>query len=362
VLSPNGSPPSWSYLVDGNNQQYRVPTDTTIGDDGTVSLPSCEVLGYNEPAYGDARVLNYWGSWIDDVSAEILDGTYVRGSGITIDSAHQPAVSYLPFLLTGDPYYLENLQRQVAFILMENPSAPVRSYDAIQPRACGWSARTLAQAATVSPESPPSWLLPRRLYVEAINKWADDWFYNETCDNPANNRAGLHLVGASYGGAEIGGQDGTNTWSQPYQEDIAHGGLGWLALLHPDSQWPEIVRWNAEQTMARLDPAGGWSLNFPTAYSVKVAEIDGQPAYGSWGEAWAVNEQYLGAYSDTLPTPGPGDIDYWGHMAAGMAIAWQAECVDNAEPLGRLLEALGRALRGGGCEIEPQRCIAGPAS
>ena len=31
---------------------------------------------------------------------------------VTPDSAHQPALAYLPFLLTGDPYHLESLQFQ----------------------------------------------------------------------------------------------------------------------------------------------------------------------------------------------------------------------------------------------------------
>jgi hypothetical protein len=48
------------------------------------------------------------------------------GSGVILDGAHQPALSYVPFLLTGDSYYLENLQRQVMFILSENPSTIVR--------------------------------------------------------------------------------------------------------------------------------------------------------------------------------------------------------------------------------------------
>src|ERR1700722_3524195 len=37
-----------------------------------------------------------------------------NGTPIKYDDGHSPSMSYLPFLLTGDPYYLEGLQFQVA--------------------------------------------------------------------------------------------------------------------------------------------------------------------------------------------------------------------------------------------------------
>jgi hypothetical protein len=360
VLSPNGSPPTWNYLIDANRQQYRVPVDLTIGTDGTVTSPF-ELLGTNEPAYGPASVLDNWSNVMPDVTAEILDGTYSRGSGIVMDSAHQPACSYLPLLLTGDPYYLENLQRQAVFIIIENPSAPVRGYGVGQPRAAGWSARTLASAAKVSPQDPPSWLLPKSLFLKAINDWADNHFYPETVANPSDVRQILHLACAGY--SNNGTPDPTLTWFQFYQEDICLGGLSWLALLHPDTKWPEIVKWHSEQTMARLDPQSGWSLNCPTGYFIKGTDTSWPDTYDTWGLAWEANAPFLGMnYSDTLPIPNTGEYDYWSHMSAGMAIAWQAGC-QNAEPLTRLLTAITTGLeQGGGRQIEPNRAIAGPVS
>ena len=38
--------------------------------------------------------------------------------GITTDTSHEPALNYLPFMLTGDPYYLEGLQFQAVYDLL----------------------------------------------------------------------------------------------------------------------------------------------------------------------------------------------------------------------------------------------------
>jgi hypothetical protein len=268
-----------------------------------------------------------------------------------------PSCSYLPFLLTGDPYHLENLQRQVSFIIMENSSAPVRGYDVIQPRAAGWSARTLAQCAKVSPDDPPTWLLPKRIYLDAIHRWVNDFFYDETVGNSDNHRSVLHLVSSGY----AVGDDGTATSVQGYQEDIAHGGLAWFALLHPGTNWDDVVHWHAQQTMARLDPDSGWSLSVPAPYFMKVLPSEGAQAYASWGECWDGNTQFFGPYSDTVPVPDAGQIDYFTHMSASMSIAWQAGCVENTTSLTRLMTAI-TAATAGGVEMDANRAIAGPLS
>jgi len=92
-------------------------------------------------------------------------------SDITVDSAHQPALAYLPFLLTGDPYHLETLQFQVTFNIIEVP--PTFRYRISQVRAHAWSLRSLAQAANVTPEQTPRWLLPRSHFRELLNRQRD---------------------------------------------------------------------------------------------------------------------------------------------------------------------------------------------
>ena len=85
--------------------------------------------------------------------------------GWTIDDAHQPSLTYLPYLLTGSQFYRDELAHQAAFVLLM-VDAGYRggaqglfmgedngSYE--QVRALAWSLRTLAHAAYILPASDP---------------------------------------------------------------------------------------------------------------------------------------------------------------------------------------------------------------
>ncbi len=82
-------------------------------------------------------------------------------TGLAIDTSHQPAIAYLPFLLTGDPYFLEEMQFQTTYDLIWRPAA-YRYYTG-QVRAHAWSLRTLGQLARIMPRDSPKWLLPHTL-------------------------------------------------------------------------------------------------------------------------------------------------------------------------------------------------------
>lgn len=353
VLSANGSPPDWNMVVDAFGVECRVPVDTMIPASGSVTV-SCEVYGTSTP--GPASI----NPPVEGVSAEISDN-FVPGTGIYLDSAHQPAVSYLPFLLTGDPYHLENLQRQAVFIIMENPSAPVRSYGVLQPRATGWSARTLAAVTRVSPENPPSWLLPRSIFHQALKDWAANFVYNETVLNGDPIADVLHLASRSF----AGGEDNTYSWYQPWQEDICSGGWGWIALLHPDmAQWREIVDWKARNAIARLDENSGWSCPYASSYVAKAAVTDLSDVYTSWSDAWAGNAPFLGdprpaEYSPDYP-PFSGDMDYPGYLSCSLAIAWQAGVADVEQALIKLETGLIAGLEQGSTVRPIKQAIAGP--
>jgi hypothetical protein len=80
------------------------------------------------------------------------------GTAGAYDVGHSPAGSYLPFLLTGDPYYLERLQMQVQADMLCAPW-PARWKQG--GRYLAWPLRNALEAAAVTPASVPSWLLPQ---------------------------------------------------------------------------------------------------------------------------------------------------------------------------------------------------------
>jgi hypothetical protein len=355
VLSANGSPPAWNMVLDANNIECRVPVDTKIPDSGSITV-SCEVYGISTPGAGRINPP------VDGVGAQIADN-FVPGTGIYLDTAHQPACSYLPFLLTGDPYHLENLQRQTVMCIMESPSSIVRGYGVIQPRATGWSSRTLAACAKVSPENPPPWLLPRSLFHRALQSWAYDHVYEETVMNPAPIRSVFQLAGSTDGS----GEDGTWTWYQPWQEDICAGGWAWIALLHPDlHQWNEITQWKVKNLSARLDPNSGWSCAYPSSYVAKGAATDPVNVYPNWADAWTGNAPFLGdprpaQYSPDYPPPS-GDLDYPLYLSCALAVAWQAGIAEAEPALAKLETSILAGLEAGGASRPGKQAIAGPVT
>ena len=188
------------------------------------------------------------------------------------------------------------------------------------------------------------------------------FFVPRTVRSTAPECTVLHLVGVGLSG----GSDGTHTWYQPWQQDICLGGIAWLALLHPDTKWVDVVHWFARQTMARLDPTSGWSASMPTGYAWKTGVDDAHPYAASWRDMWEANLPFFPAgtrWSAEFPVPAAGDYDYLGHMAAGMALAWQAGVTEIAPALSKLETTLLKGLEQGGGRSRPGKyAIAGPVA
>jgi hypothetical protein len=84
--------------------------------------------------------------------------TYGRGYYGEDGAAHQPSLAYVPYLLTGDRYYLDELKSWADFAMMSwswlrNDGAGLMT--AQQLRGLGWGLRDLADAAVASPDGDP---------------------------------------------------------------------------------------------------------------------------------------------------------------------------------------------------------------
>ena len=112
------------------------------------------------------------------------------GSPYNPDSAHQPAFSFVPYLVTGDYYHIEEMHFWLAFILLRMPNGAVNddgSYPGDvwyayrgrhlgmvithdQLRAKAWGLRTLAQVAAFTPDDHPMKGYYQRLMANNIEK------------------------------------------------------------------------------------------------------------------------------------------------------------------------------------------------
>lgn len=94
------------------------------------------------------------------------------------DVSHQPSLSYVPYLVTGDYYHLEELQFWANWNLFYGPayrhdySKGLVSWDQVRGQA--WALRTLVHAAYVTPDSHPL----KSYFLEKLDNNIE--YYNET--------------------------------------------------------------------------------------------------------------------------------------------------------------------------------------
>jgi hypothetical protein len=94
------------------------------------------------------------------------------------DNAHQPALAYVPYLLTGDRYYADEMVFWADYgMLRTYPGDGVRGATGIlqnnEVRAFGWALRNLVDAAAYAPESSVRSYLQNK--VAANLQWLDEY-------------------------------------------------------------------------------------------------------------------------------------------------------------------------------------------
>jgi hypothetical protein len=246
-----------------------------------------------------------------------------KADGIGLDSAHMPAVAYLPFLLTGDPYHLETLQFQVTFNYVELPGHA--RYRTNQTRGQAWILRNLGQAAAVTPEKTPQWLMPRN-YFQKLLDLKRDWINQQFVSQDDPIRSVFRTMEQNFTSTPDGAFD-AGTMVSPWQEEFLAFILCWLVLMgHHD--WEPIARWKIGSTTARTDGTSGWIRAVPTPYRIAFRQHGGNtPWLRSWGEAWALNASYLG-WQDSDPNhlriQRPAQLTYIIYSRGALAMAARA--------------------------------------
>ncbi|MGE4062929.1 MAG: hypothetical protein AB7E79_06135 [Rhodospirillaceae bacterium] len=257
-------------------------------------------------------------------------------TGISIDSAHQPALAYIPYLLTGDPYHLEDLQFAANYNRGELP--PAYRLSIPQPRSFAWSMRTLAQAAKVTPERVPRWLLPAS-YFRADLERTRTWFEKEYVNSPDPLRRIFRATDNLAYSRDESPQAPEGTWISPWQHEFLAASLGWIVLMGFE-EWREAFLWQIGGTLARTAGRSGWHRAYPSPYRLLIKNEKSEGAVESWSEAWRISrtrakweERDDLAYED--PT-------YAIYTRGALAIAARAGVTEAAAPLTWITEQLHR--------------------
>ena len=218
-------------------------------------------------------------------------GWYGTGNPKKWDNAHQPSGAYLPYMVTGDYYYMSEL----AFGASYNEIYPNEGYRGFsrglidrpygQVRGKAWVLREMADAAYLLPDHHP---LQAEFTADVENSLAD--WNAKYSSNPNANPLGVMDGGSVYsvnGGTRNGvapWQHNFLTWSAGHAADLGFAGAAkfrnWLAKF-------EIGLMTDWQT----NSAQGYCWLQASAYSIQVKD-----AVGNWLPT------YTAVYAATFPT------------------------------------------------------------
>ncbi len=213
------------------------------------------------------------------------------GNGITLDNAHQPSLSYLPYLLTGDRYYLDSLKDQANFVMAWNDwgyrggNQGLLDYQPMRDQA--WSLRTLADAAFILPDNDPL----KSYFTQKLQGNLDYYVkYYITDDSMA---AAGQLKGY------VWDRFNNHTDVPPWQDDYLVQTLGELAA-RGYTQANQMLAWMTNFTAGRfLNGANGFNPNFGASYGIANQDPTTNQLVTTWADSF--NREYgAGATATTL--------------------------------------------------------------
>lgn len=238
-----------------------------------------------------------------------------QDTGWEPDTAHQPALFYLPYLLTGSRYYLDELQFQAAYDLAFYHPQFRRGAEGLfdtqgeeQVRGVAWVIRTLGDAAFISPDDDPlkayfETRLSANLHFQ-VKKFVTDRYMRATGE-----------LEGWYSGDRVAG-----AVVAPWQQDFLAMSYGYL-LQRGFTEAGTMLKWMANFEAGRfLNGASGYNPLFGAAYHINMAGKDGRALYGMWADAFAANFGIKTTPGDIMESGNPASAGaYWGTARGALA-------------------------------------------
>jgi hypothetical protein len=114
--------------------------------------PTAWADGRAGTAYKSAPA-DQWGSGFDTAQAQTQGGW-------GLDTAHEPDLSFIPYLITGDHYYLDELESQAAYLTVAGHPGYRKLGQGLfffvdQERGIAWNLRDVANAGWIAPDTDP---------------------------------------------------------------------------------------------------------------------------------------------------------------------------------------------------------------
>ena len=210
-----------------------------------------------------------------------------RGPGVNrTDQGHMPSLSYIPYLLTGDPYYLESMQFWANHNMLTMPSG---SRFMMAGRYIAWPGREIYSCVLATPANVPNWLLPRSYW----QGWLDQ--LKASIQTRMNNQSDpyyyvFHSIPDTGQSNDLEpGGSGDHVWQQNMLQLVA----SWIATT--DDSWTDQASWLIQNGIARASATSGWPRSRANPYHIRLQNA------GTLREALAVGTNVI-----RLQYPQPG--------------------------------------------------------
>ncbi len=191
-------------------------------------------------------------------------------------STHQPSFSYLPYLITGDHYHLEELLFWANYnILRHNPSYRGHEKGLLRrtaPREQAWSLRTLAQSAYITPDNHSL-----KSYFNEKLQHNISWYQEYYIDSTENT---VELGFLTNGGAIAYNAGGIAPW----QDDFFTWSVGYVTELGFSEAQP-ILEFKSTFAIERMtNPDFCWLK--ASSYTLEVRDNKDAPLYTDMAEVY----------------------------------------------------------------------------
>jgi hypothetical protein len=192
------------------------------------------------------------------------------------DMSHQPSMAYLPYLVTGDYYYLEEMQFWAMWnVFSSNPN--YRGFgkgwlSSEQVRGQAWGLRTLADAAYITPDDD--------VLKADFNYFLDnnlDWYNSTYSVNATANKLGVIVNGYAY---SYNGNNGIAPW----QDDFFTSAVGHVADLGY-TKANTLLAWKSKFPIGRMTAPGACWID-AAIYSLVIRPSTTSPVFSTIAEAY----------------------------------------------------------------------------
>ncbi|OYW09843.1 MAG: hypothetical protein B7Z53_02145 [Rhodospirillales bacterium 12-71-4] len=202
-------------------------------------------------------------------------------TGWTMDSAHQPDLSSVPYLMTGERWILDNLQAQASWSIMTAwPAYRLDATDLVvngmQVRSAAWALRQVDAAAELSPDGSKE-----KAFFQAASESNWKWLVSKIPEWTAQQGEAHGWVPGDYG---IKGA--LPPWQQDY---FASTALAAARAGNADAL--TFLEWQSNFLVGRFNAADeGFDLRDGAAYLIAISDPATGRLYTTWEEMGAKTE------------------------------------------------------------------------